>query len=122
MLLTDHTISTLRIKETRKALTANGIVFFALDQHMSIRKKQGISVPFFEKNAGTPRSLAIFAHASKAVVLSVSSYRKPNGKHVIEFQPQIEWQTYPDPQQAIYENTRLYNQRLEETISAHPEQ
>lgn len=87
-----------------------------------MENKSGIAVEFFGLRAGTYRSLAFFAHKHQTPVVPVSGYRLHNGKHVIKFHPEIEWEFRVDKEQAIYRNTLRYNQALEQLILEHPEQ
>lgn len=103
-------------------LAQNHAVVFVLDQHASIVNRDGIAVEFFGKKAGTYRSLASIARHTGAAVVPASTYRKPDGKHVLEFHAPILWQEYETTQQALYHNTLAYNQALENIILKHPEQ
>ncbi|MCC5792272.1 MAG: lysophospholipid acyltransferase family protein [Legionellaceae bacterium] len=109
-------------KKIHVALKKNEIILFAMDQHAQLNKKSGIAVDFFGIKAGTYRSLAFFAHKYQSPVVPVSSYRQQNGKHVAQFHPEIEWVHHTEKEQAIYQNTRRYNQMLEKLILQHPEQ
>lgn len=104
------------------ALEANHAVVFVMDQHACIKAKDGMAVEFFGKKAGTYRSLATIAQYTGVPVVPASSYRLPNGKHILEFHPAIEWQAHEDRMQAVYQNTLAYNQALERLIEDHPEQ
>jgi KDO2-lipid IV(A) lauroyltransferase len=110
------------IKKIRTVLTQKGIIHFAFDQHIGIQTNQGIAVPFFNRPAGTYRSLSVLAHRTKAIVLPMSTYRLVNGKHVLKFHPQLEWQENSSPRKAIYNNTLRYNQVIENIILDNPEQ
>jgi len=103
------------------ALAKNDAVAFLLDQHAS-PSSTGIAVEFFGRPAGTNRSLAMIAALSGAPVVPATSYRRPDGDHVMEFHPAIPWIHRDDPQDEIRENTRRYNQVLERFVLAHPEQ
>lgn len=95
---------------------------FVLDQHASIKNRDGIAAEFFGKKAGTYRSLATFARHTGVPVVPASSYRKLNGQHVLEFHEPIYWAEHEGNHAAIYENTCGYNRALERIIRAHPEQ
>jgi len=41
---------------------------------------------------------------------------------VLEFYPTIAWTEYPSTQEALYRNTKKYNEAIEQIILAHPEQ
>ncbi|MFI4918550.1 MAG: lysophospholipid acyltransferase family protein [Legionellales bacterium] len=104
------------------ALEKNHAVIFVLDQHASVKNRDGLAVEFFGKKAGTYRSLATLARYTGVPVIPAASYRLPNGKHVLEFFEAIPWQDYGSAQESLYQNTLLYNQALERIILAHPEQ
>lgn len=104
-----------------RALKKKEIVLFVMDQHSTL-DKEGIAVDFFLNKAGTYRSLAFFADKYHCPVIPLSSYRQMNGTHIFEFHPELLWEDHPDKEQAIYNNTLRYNQKLEEFVLAHPEQ
>jgi KDO2-lipid IV(A) lauroyltransferase len=110
------------IKHIPKILKNNGLVFFAFDQHAKLDKNQGIAVPFFGKLAGTYRSLALFAQRYKACVVPGIVYRDSNNQHVMEFFPEILWNSEGTRQQQIKTNTQRYNEVLEQLILQHPDQ
>ncbi|HAT3884145.1 TPA: lysophospholipid acyltransferase family protein [Legionella pneumophila] len=109
-------------KKINQAIKNKELVLFAMDQHAQLENKSGIAVEFFGIKAGTYRSLAFFAHKHQAPVVPVSSYRQHNGKHIMKFYPEIEWEFRAVKEQAIYQNTLRYNQTLEQLILEHPEQ
>ncbi|BCA96605.1 lipid A lauroyl acyltransferase [Legionella antarctica] len=109
-------------KWVSRALKKKEIVVYFFDQHTCIEKNSGIAVDFFNSKAGTYRSLAAFASKYRSPVVPLSCYREGKGKHVMEFFPSLVWQEYPDKTQAVYNNTVIYNQTLEQMILAHPEQ
>ncbi|HAZ7572808.1 lysophospholipid acyltransferase family protein [Legionella sp. PATHC032] len=109
-------------KKINQALRNKELILFTLDQHAKLENKSGIAVEFFGLHAGTYRSLAFFAHKHQTPVVPVSGYRLHNGKHVIKFHPEIEWEFHVDKEQAIYRNTLRYNQMLEKLILEYPEQ
>ncbi len=95
-------------------------IVFPFDQHA--RRPDGIEVEFFGHAAGTFKSLAIIALATGTPVLPVSSWRKPDGTHVLRFEPALPLHTAEDPDEEIRRNTRAYNQALERMVLRHPEQ
>lgn len=103
-------------------LEQNHAVVFVLDQHASLVNRDGIAVEFFGKKAGTYRSLASLSRHTGVPVVPAASYRLPSGKHVLEFYPPITWTEYPSTQEALYRNTKKYNEAIEQIILAHPEQ
>lgn len=110
------------LDKVRDALDSNHAVVFVLDQHASLRNRDGIAAEFFGKKAGTYRSLATFARYTEAPVVPASSYRLPNGRHVLEFHEPIDWEAHPKNHEALYRNTCAYNRALEQIILRHPEQ
>ncbi|WP_232220300.1 lysophospholipid acyltransferase family protein [Legionella tunisiensis] len=110
------------LRRARGALAANDAVLFAMDQHAATHNKQGIAVEFFGRKAGTYRSLAALAQRTGAPVVPLVCYRLASGQHVIAFYPQVEWTQSATKEEAIYHNTRNYNQVLEKLILTHPEQ
>ena len=104
------------------AIDAKEAVIFIMDQHASIKAKDGIMVEFFGKKAGTFRSLAMLANHTGAPLLPACTYRKPDGNHVLHYYEPLEWQSGESAKDEIYKNTLAYNKALEKMILAHPEQ
>lgn len=105
-----------------EVLTHSNAVIFVLDQHASLANRDGIAVEFFGKKAGTYRSLASLARHTQLPVIPVTTYRRPDDTHVLAFLAPIPWTDYPTSQEALYYNTKRYNEALEQLILAHPEQ
>ncbi|MEP7181322.1 MAG: 4'-phosphopantetheinyl transferase superfamily protein [Betaproteobacteria bacterium] len=95
-------------------------IVFPFDQHA--RPPDGIDVDFFGHPAWTFRSLAIIALATGAPVLPATSWREPDGRHVLRFEPPIAPIECADTNEAIRRNTRAYNAKLEELVLRRPEQ
>jgi Kdo2-lipid IVA lauroyltransferase/acyltransferase len=110
------------LEQIRTVLKKNNIVVFAMDQHACLKVKDGISVNFFGKKAGTFKSLAVIARHMKIPVLPSRTYRCKDGKHVVEFFPTIPWMKHEDGQEEIALNTRKYNEILEQFVLDYPEQ
>lgn len=104
------------------ALDNNHAVVFVMDQHAILGNRDGIAVEFFGKKAGTYRSLATLARYTGVPVVPAASYRRPDGRHVLEFHQPLYWQEHENTQEAIYQNTLAYNKALEKLVLAHPEQ
>ena len=102
------------------ALNRGGIVVYVFDQHAG--GADGIPVDFFGHPAGTFKSLAILALATGAPVIPASSWREPDGTHVIRFEEPLPLLECEDPGQAIRLNTRAYNAAIEHMLLRHPEQ
>lgn len=103
-------------------LEKNNAVVFVMDQHASIKAKDGILVDFFGKPAGTFRSPAMIARYTHVPVLPCRSYRNKAGTHVLEFFKRLEWLPAENNKEELALNTRQYNKILEDFIIEYPEQ
>jgi KDO2-lipid IV(A) lauroyltransferase len=101
-------------------LAAGDIVVFPFDQHAN--RRDGVRVDFFGHPAGTFRSVALIARASGAPVLPASSWREPDGRHVLRFEDPLELVEREDLGEEVRLNTRRFNASLERMILRHPEQ
>jgi len=101
-------------------LSAGDMIVFPFDQHA--RPPDGIEVDFFGHPAWTFRSLAIIALATGAPVLPATSWREPDGHHVLRFEDALSPIECANTTDAIRANTRAYNETLERLILARPEQ
>jgi KDO2-lipid IV(A) lauroyltransferase len=95
------------------------IIAFAFDQHAGGR--DGIPVEFFGHLAGTFKSLAILALSTGAPVVPATSWRKPDGTHVLRFEDPLPLIECENTNEAIRRNTRAYNAALERMLLRHPE-
>ena len=101
-------------------LTAGDVIVFPFDQHAG--PPDGIEVDFFGHPAWTFKSLAIIAMATGAPVMPATSWREPDGSHVLRFSEPIAPVESDDSSEAIRLNTRAYNAALERLILARPDQ
>jgi len=101
-------------------LTAGDIVVVPFDQHAGPR--DGVRVDFFGHSAGTFKSLAVIAQSTGAPVLPASSWREPDGTHVLRFEPPLALVELENVSEEIRRNTRTFNAALERMILRHPEQ
>jgi KDO2-lipid IV(A) lauroyltransferase len=101
-------------------LEAGDLVVFPFDQHAS--PPDGIAVDFFGQPAGTFKSLAIMALATGAPVVPASSWREPDGSHVLRFEEALPLVECDKVNEEIRRNTRVYNAMLEILVLRHPEQ
>ncbi|HEX3631360.1 MAG TPA: 4'-phosphopantetheinyl transferase superfamily protein [Casimicrobiaceae bacterium] len=101
-------------------LEAGDIIVFPFDQHAS--PPDGIAVDFFGQPAGTFKSLAIMALATGAPVVPASSWRDPDGSHVLRFEEALPLIECDKVDEEIRRNTRAYNAMLEILVLRHPEQ
>ena len=103
-----------------ETLAAGDMIVFPFDQHA--RPPDGIEVDFFGHPAWTFKSLAIIALATGAPVLPATSWREPDGRHVLRFETALAPIEHENTNEAIRLNTRAYNKTLERLILARPEQ
>lgn len=101
-------------------LAAGDAIVFPFDQHAG--PPDGIPVEFFGHPAWTFKSLAIIALATGAPVLPASSWREPDGRHVLRFEDPLYPVEREDTGEAIRLTTRAYNESLEWLILRRPEQ
>ena len=101
-------------------LEAGDAVVFVLDQHAGGR--DGVTADFFGHPASTFRSLAVVSLATGVPVVPASSWREPDGSHVVRFEAPLPILEHDDPAEAIRLNTQAYNHALESLVLRHPEQ
>jgi KDO2-lipid IV(A) lauroyltransferase len=101
-------------------LAAGDLVVFPFDQHA--QRKDGVLVEFFGHPAGTFRSLAVIALSTGAPVVPASSWREPDGSHVLRFEAALHAVEDADTNEAIRLTTRAFNRALELLIVRRPEQ
>lgn len=98
-----------------KALKSNQAVVIPLDQFTG--PPIGVRTTFFGVETGTAAGLAVMAQRSKAPVISVYSWRQPNGRHAIEFVREI---PTGDAEPDVV--TQRFNDELESFVRLHPDQ
>jgi KDO2-lipid IV(A) lauroyltransferase len=108
------------LEEILDLLAGGAIVVIVFDQHAGGRR--GIPVDFLGSPADTFKSLAILAMSTGAPVIPASSWREPDGSHVLRFEEPLPEIDDPDVGAAIRRNTRSYNEALEKMLLRHPEQ
>lgn len=101
-------------------LASGAIIVYVFDQHAG--KRDGVSVDFFGHPANTFKSLAILAMSTGAPVIPASSWREPDGSHILRFEEPLPLIECEDVGEAIRRNTRAYNAALERMLVRHPEQ
>jgi KDO2-lipid IV(A) lauroyltransferase len=101
-------------------LEQGDVIVFPFDQFAG--GADGIDVEFFGEPVGTFRSLAVIALSTGAPVLPAASWREPDGRHVLEFQPPVAPLDLPNVGESIARTTRAYNAALERLIVRHPAQ
>lgn len=108
------------LEQILELLSEGAIVVYVLDQHAGPR--DGIPVDFLGHPASTFKSLAILALNTGAPVIPASSWREPDGTHVLRFEDPLPLIDCEDTNEAIRRNTYGYNQALERMLLRHPEQ
>jgi KDO2-lipid IV(A) lauroyltransferase len=101
-------------------LAEGAIIVYVFDQHAG--RRDGVMVDFFGQPASTFKSPALIAMSSEAPVLPVSSWREPDGTHVMRFEEPIPLEDHEKVGEAIKRNTRAFNTTLERLLLRHPEQ
>ena len=108
------------LDELLDILGRNEFVIAPFDQHTVGRGS--IVVDFFGHPARTIKSLAIIASMTGAPVVPASSWREPDGTHVLRFDEALELADTENTGDDIRRNTRAFNAALERIILRHPEQ
>ncbi|HRQ88671.1 MAG TPA: 4'-phosphopantetheinyl transferase superfamily protein [Bacteroidia bacterium] len=108
------------LEEILALLEDNRIVVSIFDQ-FAIRK-YGVASEFFGHPAHTFKSLSVLAQFTGAPVIPSSSWREPDGNHVLRFEPPVEVVVEGRTREIIRRNTKRFNQALERIILRHPEQ
>ena len=103
-----------------ECLAQGDAVVLPFDQHAG--PPDGIAVDFLGHAAWTFKSLAIIALSTGAPVLPAASWREPDGRHVLRFEPPLAPIEHQSTTEAIRRNTRAYNLALERLVVRHPEQ
>jgi KDO2-lipid IV(A) lauroyltransferase len=102
-------------------LLENGaVIVYVFDQHAG--RSTGVTVDFFGHPAGTFKSPALLAMSTGAPVIPASSWREPDGTHVLRFEEPLPLIEHDNVGEAIRRNTRAYNAALERMLLRHPEQ
>lgn len=101
-------------------LESGAVIVYVFDQHAGLG--DGIAVDFFGHPAGTFKSPALLAMSTGAPVVPSSSWREPDGTHVLRFEEPLPLIEHENVGEAIRQNTRAFNAALERMLLRHPEQ
>jgi KDO2-lipid IV(A) lauroyltransferase len=101
-------------------LESGNLVVFVFDQHAGGR--DGVVVDFCGHPAATFKSLAILALNTGAPVVPTSTWREPDGSHVLRFEDPLPLLQHEKVSEEIRLNTRSYNEAIEKMLMRHPEQ
>ncbi len=108
------------LDEILALLEDNRIVVAIFDQFAIL--KYSVRSEFFGHPAHTFKSLAVLAQCTGAPVVPSSSWREPDGTHVLLFEPPVEVLTEGRTRDLVAKNTKRFNEALERIILRHPEQ
>jgi KDO2-lipid IV(A) lauroyltransferase len=107
------------LKDTFRHLNDGGIVGFVIDQNARIR--EGVFVPFFDRQACTLKSLALLARRTGSPV--VPAYiRREGTRHHIVIEDALYNETSEDLDRDIVNWTETYTAWTERVIRMYPEQ
>ena len=101
-------------------LAQQRIVVFIYDQHATAR--EGVVADFLGQPARTFRSLPIIAMDTGAPVIPATSWREPDGTHVLRFEDPVPVVEHENTSEAIRLTARAFNSALERALLRHPEQ
>jgi KDO2-lipid IV(A) lauroyltransferase len=101
-------------------LAQQRIVVFIYDQHATAR--EGVVADFLGQPARTFRSLPIIAMDTGAPVIPATSWREPDGTHVLRFEDPVPVVEHENTSEAIRLTARAFNAALERALLRHPEQ
>lgn len=99
------------------SLAANKLVYLIADER---KKRGGIAVPFFGRDALTAAGPAVFSLKTGAPIVPIFIAKGVNG-FIVSILPPLE---HPggDDERAVYELTRRANRAIEDFIRSHPDQ
>lgn len=111
--------------EILRAIKQKRVVIFVLDQYMG--PPVGCKTTFFGKETGTAMGLAVMVERTGCPVIPVTTFREPNGHHVIRFEAPIPWTPLDvGPSESRDANiramTQIYTDKIEDIVRQHPEQ
>ncbi len=108
------------LDEILDLLEKNHIIVSIFDQFAVPR--YSVKSEFFGHTAHTFKSLAVLAQVTGAPVIPSSSWREPDGTHVLLFEPPFDIISEGRTRDNIIANTKRFNEVLERVILRHPEQ
>lgn len=106
------------VKDSIRALRRNRIVAILADQDAH---ENGVFVPFFGRNASTPRGPAVIAMHCEAPAVMAFMTRGADGIYDISIEP-IPYERGIELEAEIKRFTRTFTSRLEDFVRSHPEQ
>jgi KDO2-lipid IV(A) lauroyltransferase len=103
-----------------RALKKNELVGFVMDQYAGA--PVGARVPFFGLPVGSHTALASLALRTGAPVIPAFSVRKPDGRYLVRFEPELKLEARGDKEATILANTALFVRHTEAWVRSYPEQ
>jgi len=107
------------LKDGVAHLSEGGMLGFVLDQNA--RRREGVFVPFFGREACTLKSLALMSRRTGAPVVPVFIFRDGN-RHQLVIEEPIHLDATGDVEGDVLRWTAAYNAWTERVIRLHPEQ
>jgi len=107
------------LKDGVAHLAQGGILGFVLDQNA--RRREGVFVPFFGREACTLKSLALLSRRTRALVVPVFISRHGN-HHQVVFEEPIDQEASGDVEGDVVKWTAAYTAWTERVIRLNPEQ
>jgi KDO2-lipid IV(A) lauroyltransferase len=104
--------------EITAALDRNELVYLIADER---KKRGGLSVPFFGKEALTAVGPAVFSLKTGAPILPIFIAKKKK-RFVIDILPPIEHEASDDNEQAVFDLTLSANKAIEQYVRKYPDQ
>ena len=101
-------------------LSQGQIVVFIYDQHAT--QRDGVAADFLGTPANTFRSLPIIAMSTGAPVVPATSWREPDGTHVLRFEDPVAQVEHESTVEAVRLTATAFNRALETALLRHPEQ
>lgn len=101
-----------------KSLKQGRAVIIPLDQFTG--PPIGVRTTFFGHETGTAAGLAVMAERSGAPVISVYTYRREDGRHVVRFAHEMPVRLAPD--ETVEAITQRFNDELQRFVVQHPDQ
>ena len=108
-------------REVLRALKEHGTVGILADQNAVA--DEAVFVEFFGEAASAHKGFAQLALRSGAAVLpAIAWWNGAEKRHIVEYGPALEVVRSEDSQSDVAENTRRFQEAIEERIRAHPDQ
>jgi len=107
------------MRESMRHLKNGGIVGCVLDQNA--RRKEGVFVPFFGRQASTITNLALLARRTGAPVVPLYTYRDGDIHRIVIEKPMLH-DKLDDAEEDVLERTAAYTQWIEKVVRLYPQQ